>query len=544
MQGVSQDWKNVHKRTILNESFVEISFEVSDPVAQEDATASDNGAIYISDSSQVTKGIFKDMEENEIPYPRWCTLEQNLWVLDGQRDVLSGGEELPLSYNGDVLSDETCSFVEKIPTITLEFSEEFPSLIPGVTIVWSTAFGEYATNFIVKAYDADMNLVAEKEVLDNHSTKSMVWMDIAGYKYITIYVKKWCLPHHRARVEDLLMGINKAYSKSDLFNYSHKQSVSPISTSLPKNEIQFSINNADGAYNPYNENGMAKYLMERQEVKVRYGLKMNDGTIEWIKGGTFYLSEWYAKQNGLTADFTARDSIDLLSAILVKEDDFELSDEGRYLHDIAEDVLTKARDDYGLPIIWAINTDFKYKKIKTNAPLPNDTLANCLQLIANAGECVMYQSRDGVIIIAPMEDVEPNYSINPFNSYSKSEISLSKPLKQVDVKVYTYSNTEDGEIEGVVTNTISVIVGTSGETVVVDNPLITDVERATSVGNWMANYLKNRMTLNSSWRADVRLDALDIVNNENLYNTNKVLMTDVQFTYNGAFRGIGEGKVI
>ena len=56
--------------------------------------------------------------------------------------------------------------------------------------------------------------------------------------------------------------------------------------------------------------------------------------------------------------------------------------------------------------------------------------------------------------------------------------------------------------------------------------------------------MKNRMTLSSDWRADPRLDALDVVDNENDYNTNKVLMTNVKYSYNGAFKGSGEGRVI
>ena len=56
--------------------------------------------------------------------------------------------------------------------------------------------------------------------------------------------------------------------------------------------------------------------------------------------------------------------------------------------------------------------------------------------------------------------------------------------------------------------------------------------------------MKNRMILSSDWRADPRLDALDMVSNENAFNTNKVLMTNVEYTYNGAFKGKGEGRVI
>ena len=92
--------------------------------------------------------------------------------------------------------------------------------------------------------------------------------------------------------------------------------------------------------------------------------------------------------------------------------------------------------------------------------------------------------------------------------------------------------------------TVTTLDSDSGETVSVDNPLITSQERAIAIGSWVRDYMKNRMTLSSSWRADPRLDALDVVNNENEYGTNHMLMTSVKYSYNGAFRGSGEGRVI
>ena len=43
------------------------------------------------------------------------------------------------------------------------------------------------------------------------------------------------------------------------------------------------------------------------------------------------------------------------------------------------------------------------------------------------------------------------------------------------------------------------------------------------------------MTLSSSWRADPRLDALDVVTNENDYNTTNVLMTEIKYDYNQVY---------
>lgn len=530
MQTVSEQWKNAHKQTLLNESFVEVSLNISDPDALARVSSMDNGAAYISDTAQVVSEVDKSV----VPY---CTLEQNLWVLDGSRKAIPESDFGSNGYVGSELSDDVCVFSGRMPLITLNFQQRFDNYIPGITITWSPTYNEFADSFVVTAYNGT-TVVATKEVVGNRSTKSLVMLDIVGYDRIEVMITKWCLPYHRARVEEIFVGINRVYTKSELFNYTHTQSVDPLSTSLPKNEIQFSLNNVDGEYNPYNEQGMSKYLMNRQEVKARYGLKLADGSVEWIKGGTFYLSEWNAKQNGLTADFTARDVLEFMSATYI--DDHDLS--ARTLYDLADKVLRAA----DLPLMdngdyrWII--DESLRSITTTAPLPADTLANCLQLIANAGKCVLYQDRDGVLHIEPLRFDVTDYRIDSFNSYSKSEVTLGKPIKYVEMKVYFYTMGEKGieSTQGVA----GAWCGESGESITADNPLITDPAWAIEVGRWMGTHLSHRMTLDSSWRADVRLDALDIVTNESKYSTNNMRMTDVKYTYNGAFRGSGEGKVI
>jgi hypothetical protein len=153
--------------------------------------------------------------------------------------------------------------------------------------------------------------------------------------------------------------------------------------------------------------------------------------------------------------------------------------------------------------------------------------------------CVIYQDREGKLHIENLTDTTTDYEINSFNSYSKSEITLSKPIKGVKVKHYSYSSATESTV-----GEYSHIPGTEGEIITVDNPLITSPNMAKSVAEWIYNYLSSRASLDSSWRADVRLDALDIVTNRNAYTSNRVLMTDVEFRYNGAFTGTGKGKVM
>ena len=531
MQQVSQSWKDTHKQTLLNESYVEISLDIADPDSIKDASAIENGSVYISDTPE----IVSEVDTPVIPYG---TLEQNIFLLDGSRKSIPETDYKDGGYIGDVLSSEECVFDSKIPIITLNFSTVHTKIIPGITITWGTAYNEYASHFKVTAYNND-TIVAEKEIIDNKSVTSIITMDIVNYNRIRISILGWCLPNRRARIDEIFIGINKVYTKKELLSYTHKQVVDPISTSLPKMEIKFSIDNSDNSYNPYNLSGLAKYITERQELKTRYGLKMNDNTVQWIKGGTFYLSEWYAKQNGISAEFVARDLLEFMSATY---NDTTFDGLERSLGDLAESVLMSAN----LPL----NSDGSHKwiidnslyEIKTKAPLPVDTIANCLQIIANAGCRVIYPDREGILHIEPINNTYTDYTINQFNSYSKSEITFSKSLKEIVVKIYQYNIDDKGVASENTTKTIN--LGETGESISIDNPLITSEERAIEVGNWVGNYLKNRITIKSVGRADVRLDALDIVSNENDYATNNVRMTDVEYSFNGAFRGTGEGRVI
>lgn len=594
MQKVSQEWKDNQKELLTSESFVELSLKLTDPDAYEDATAEDNGSVYFSDDADY---VVSEVDKKIDPH---ATLERNLWVLDGSRKVLPSNDYGENGYIGEAISNDNRTF-SKNPLISINFSKVFTDLITGVSIVWSSVFNEYATDFIVTAYNGN-NVVASKTVTENTEAKMTVFVDMINYDRITVEVLKWSLPNRRARIASVQIGADLIYAKGDIIEYSHSQSVDPISATLPMCKISFSINNIDDTFNPNNLDSLSKYLIERQEVKVRYGYKLND-KVEWIDGGTFYLSEWDAPQNGLSAEFTARDLLEFMSGIYYYG---EYNPNGTSLYDLAEKVLIDANlplDESG-SVKWIIDT--KLKNIRTVAPLPIDTHANCLQMIANAGECVIYQDRNGILHIETMSYDETDYSIDLFNSYSKSDISLSKPLRDVTVPCYSYSPSTDatelykgnvniggtldvlvtysdmatdvsatvtggtlnsakyysnacvlnitaaGSVDIVVTgnslasSSVSVVIesGTKGETVSVDNPLITSHDRATSVGRWVENYMKNRMVLTSDWRADPRLDALDIVRNENNYNTNKVLMTSVDYSYNGAFKGSGEGRVI
>lgn len=512
MQSVSDLWKQTQQLNFVPVSYVEIVLNVGDPDSQADAKTSADREESFSEANTLADGLAKSPA-------RYATLEHNFWALDGTFEIIPDNPPTGVNgYIGTELSGDDGSFAVR-PTITISFSQVFEHLIPGITITWGSAYeSEWASEFTVRAYNGT-SIVAEKTVTGNNKLVSVVEMDIENYDKITIEISKWNKPIRRARIEEIVVGIKQTFTKSDMRGTSHEITVDPLSASLPKAEIVVELSNLNGKYNPDNPTGAAKYLMERQNITARYGYKLDSGT-EWIPAGTFYMSEWDFPQNGISFSFTARDALEYMSDI------YSGASTGN-LYDIAQAAFEQA----DLPAMddgsarWVIDSSLSNIQTPTDVDLANSSIMVVLQYCANAACCVFYQDRSGVLHIEPLSTPKTDYEINRFNSYSNSEMSLSKQLKAVDINNGQYVLT----------------VGTVGETQPVNNPLISN-DQAPIVANWVANYLINRKKLTGNFRADPRLDALDLVTNVNQFATTSVLVTSITYTYNGAFRGSYEGR--
>ncbi len=618
MQSVSAGWKENQQKTLVNESFIEIELGLTDPEAVESAVPIATDVAPFAHLDQVVSRTVR----NITPY---ATLERNLWVLDGSKKILPTTNFVDTSYVGNVLSNSDCTFTSN-PVVELTFPRVFYSYLPGLIIVWDTAHGDYAVDFKITLYKEGVK-GSEKLVTGNDATRTVVDMDINEYDKIVVEILKWSSPRRRARIARIHLGKSITYEKGDLFGtFTHSQEVDPLSAKMPKMSLKFGVNNVDDSYNPYNQAGISKYLVERQEIQVRYGYRikrdvewimLEDLTwgdiegkswgelegegIEWIPGGTFYLSGWDAPQNGLYANFEARDILEFMNGIFMKG---VYRPDGISLKALAEEVLLDAglpeRED-GLPP-WKLHSSLN--SITTTAPLPLVRHSECLQMIANAAGCVMYVDREGFLRIEPAPTSMTDYKVDNFNSYKRPEVALTKPLKQVDVSYYSfvvdaevkeiykgqlsvsgtetiqiaYSNpavetvatvgggtlvsatyyTSACELEitasGVVEITIvgkelktseaivTVSTGEPGETQSVKNKLITSQSRAASVANWVKEYLTNRRIVSLNWRADPRLDALDKILVQNKFGISPLRMTDFTISYNGSFKGKGRGR--
>lgn len=504
MFSVSETWKEVQKETILPESFVEVTYWITDPDAHYSSTATNNGAMFYSDHAAI-------VETKHKKFPKYATLENNIWLLDGSLTILP--DEAPYGDTGYVADAE-------YPMITIMFPNVVTQPVPGVTIVWSEAYGEYATRCRITALNGT-EVVTSYEFY-NHSVRSTFDLPMVGYDRIYVEIIDWIVPDHRPRMERFYLGAREVYTKTELTRYTHSQSVDLLSTELPKNQIVFSLDNSSDLWNPDNPVGNVRYLTGRQEVSVRYGYELPTG-IEWIPAGTFWVSEWDTLSNGLEVTFTARDILEFLDATYA-------GPRAGTLYDIAVSALAHAN----LPQTSASGTryviDESLKTISTDFSDDDKsyTAAVVLQMVANAGQCVMHQDRDGVFRIERYIRKQSDYKIEQSISYDHPERLLTKPPQSISVN------------DGLAVENLAPV----GETIEITNPLIQQ-ENADHVVRWATAVLRGRNVVRGSYRPDPRLDVLDIISIESKYSHNFVAaVTEVTYEYNGAFRGRYVGREI
>ncbi len=509
MINVSDAWKDIQQRFLLPETHIEIDCGAVDDEAQGVANASGTNEAVFSNTPGIVDGL--------VAVAQYATLELNIWSLDGSFTVLpSSGTYENVGY---------VSNIESTGSVTVTFPTIRTNAVSGITITWSKKLDEYAKTFSVVGSNG-AEIIGEVTVTNNKDRASIVYLPLQNYDSITVVVHEWSIPNRRVRIENIVIGHILKFTKGDLLSFTHEMDGDLLSGKLPKYSIEFTLDNSDGRWDPNNPTGMAQYLSERQKITVKYGLDVN-GVIEWIKAGTFYLSEWYAPPNGLEARFVARDIFEFMMGVEMEAEQTK-SISGLISSAIPEGF--SAEYDSTLP-----NYTYTYAPTTTK-----DTAAEMVQKCANAVGAILRFDREGLLYIEPLNKTISEYiyladttGIPLALSYSYPEITLSKPLKEVSVDY-------GGESPYVFNN-----VGASGEKQTLANEYIATQQNAIRVAKEVSDILKNRKTISGEFRADPRLDLYDIVRVEDRYGRLlNVAITNIKYTFNGSLRGSYTGRIL
>lgn len=209
----SQAWLDKFDGTLVPETFVRITYSMTEPGLQDDALPSTNGEVPFSTVSSVTN----TNKNNTLA--KYATGELNLTVLDGFSAIPDLSSVQDAGYISSALVSESAH-----PTITFSFSSVHTVSIPGVVITWSNTFDEWATKFKLSVYNGSSEIFATT-VEGNTSAVYNVEHEIVDYDSIKIEVMEWCLPYRRARVETVQFGGLVVFTKDNIISYEHGISV-------------------------------------------------------------------------------------------------------------------------------------------------------------------------------------------------------------------------------------------------------------------------------------------------------------------------------
>lgn len=516
MVEVSDRWKEKFNETLVPESFVEITCGITEPGINKKATIVTSSAapfstfhnIALSDNASISK---------------YSTGEPNLTVLDGSCGIVPSSPPYGTTgfLSAEIFDDSSH------PVIRLELPSENKSSVPGVSICWSTAFNEYATDFSVSAYLGAKKLKTVT-VNGNKSIRSDVEVELSGFDAVELEVLKWCLPDRRVRVEQVKIGRYLVFDKTKILSYSHSSARDPISGQLSQESISFSLDNSDRTWDSVNPQGIYKYIYERQPVTVRYGMDV-DGKTEWVSGGMFFLSEWSVPANSIEASFQARDAFLYLSSTKYTGRKYGT------LYEMCYDALELLEAD---EITFDISDELKDYSTDITSDESTYHNSDILQLAANAAGMALYQTRDGVIKINRVYGADtsnPVLDIPVLNNYSWPEITFAQNMLNVVTTAggVTYAYPESPSGKGV-SQTLS-------------NVMLTKDILAKSRNALTESYgvLSNRRKASLTYRASPTIDALDMVKIHHQFNYDAVLLaTNVKYTFNGCFKGTVEGYMM
>lgn len=419
MYPVTYAYNEAMKKQVRNTSWVQISFGVVDPDAPAAATLVDNGHESYSNVQGTSVGATAAVT--------YATLEHNRWILDGRNPIPAESNPIYQGYIGNIISDSDNRYLNGtnstvlLPTVTCTFSDYFE--FPALSFYFDESTNDYPGQFRVQAYNGS-NLVHDKtdtvrEAYHVHGSQ------IPMCNKLVFTWQSSHIPYRRARLTSILFGLLDEIDTTQLESCSCDSEIDLLSTAFPRNDFNFTILDTKRSYDPENPDGVWSYLESRQPVDVKIGYSLDDSDIEWLPWcHTYSTGEFSVSGSEAVTKVTVK-TCGILEHMTQVYDESKYIPAGRSLYDLAYDVVNY------IGYASVIEVDESLKKIKTTVPLPSDQANNVLQLIANAGQCVMGYTRGGVLRIMKDTNTVSNFTMDFYKMTDRPETNKVPPLRNV-----------------------------------------------------------------------------------------------------------------
>lgn len=399
MQKVSKAYKESMKSSLRERAYIMISFGLVNQEAQAKATVDNGSYAYYSNKDN----IFGEHIDDTV----YATLEEEFTKVDGSMFFLPRATEGGRYYDTGIVSDKLisearCEVIISLNTIATDFK--------GLTI----NFGEN--------YPVDFDIVGSTgQIIEFRGNTKSKWSTeevLENTTYIKLVFYKMKNPQSRLRIYSIMFGYGLVYYNDSVMSSALDSYVSPIGADVPQFDFSVTLKNYDHYFNVDNPNSAINYLETGQEMDIMYGYQTpGSDTIEWIQGNHLWCSEWESDDN--TATIRCQDIFRNMDGEYVKG---LYSAAGKSYYALAEEILK----DAGISEYYI---DPRLKKLYSNNPIPRVKYKEALQIIANAGRCVLTQSRDGKVQIKSNFMPSASIATNGEETYSNAANVLTDTPK-------------------------------------------------------------------------------------------------------------------
>lgn len=365
MLKASSAYKEAMKKRYRNHSYAIVSIGVFNQIAQKNASiGSLNGESYLYLSDK--KMLFEDY----TPKILYATMEENWYKADGSMYLAEPEDAFSYAFNQGVISKVLFGAIcicfnasYSIKGLTLDFGPNFP------------------TDFVVTNGKVSYTYKGNEK---SCWTTSDVFENT---EYLLIKPQKMLGGQDRLRIQKIYMGVGVLFDSSKIKSVKVKDFQSPVTEELPTYDLTMTAENYDGVYDVSNRKSTLNFFEQGQEVKTSFGYELDDGSVYWMDEATTVLKSWKADKASVTLS-----TVDKITALNQKYSSGKYYQDGITLYDLAVAVFADAGVDTRGYVL-----DTYLKKVQVHNPLPVVTHKECLQLIANAGRCKLYQTREGEI---------------------------------------------------------------------------------------------------------------------------------------------------
>jgi hypothetical protein len=525
-----------------------VIFEILDEGTLEDATVTSVfGQAIISRLDQLTN------KKRDLAF-KYATFEPDYFLLDGSMRIppkISDESEYEIGFWSAEISDINGFFIED-PTIHISYTEAHS--VVGLTITFDTVNNEYPSEFTIQVTAFGGGVIHTENVIQNASPIYRFFEGLDNIGSIDLIVTKWIKGNRRARITEIDFGIIQEYSGIELVNLNVIEEMDLVGSTVPSNEIRFTLDNQDRLFNVLNPDGIYRFILPKQEIRAYFGLKRSEllNDFEFVSIGKYYLTEWQTDEGALTTSFIARDIFDTFETT-----QYTISLTNVTLFALAEDILIKSG-------IVDYQIDEKLMGETTNGFIEPLSVREALQDIAIAGRAIIYQDRQGKLIIERIEPLNASTGFSTFpspdfyaglltvpevtNDYNVQAINFENTFAEPQIKlneliqslVFLVKDGTENGTEYTFENPIGVKKGASYK---IEIPLINTFSHAERVAEWMFVEYNMRGYYTANWRQNPALVCGDAVMVEDSFGQKKkARIVKQEFQFEGFLSGNTEAS--